>query len=117
MKAKRFLALLLSLLMIVSVLPTYALADNSGISDRNDVLSDSVGSVVTVTNEDDFIAAISGEAETIILGSDLALDTDTYYSSLRIPIKRSLTIDGGEDKHTVKVSQRGFGVGMDATAN
>ena len=53
--------------------------------------------------------------DTIKLLVDLDLTGDDNYDGKRMPVSKSVTIDG--DGHTVKVAQRGFGVGMGANGN
>ena len=58
-------------------------------------------------------AAQSGE--TIQLLTNINATASSLYSSQRIPISKSLVIDG--QNHTITVAQRGFGVGVGAASN
>ncbi len=124
--SKKTIAIVLSVLMAVSMMPFTVFAAPPGSGDSGDIGSGlNTGAEVTehtdgfLVNGTDhyatfaaaYAAATSGN--TIKFLEDATINTGSSSSS-RFAIAKSLTIDG--NNHTVTINNRGFGVGMNASA-
>lgn len=110
MRLRKVIAIVSSLAVMLAYMPamTYATEGDEGANSADAVAT--IGSTEYGSLQDALGAA--GEGDTIVLHKDLDLTASGNYANDRIPISKSVTIDGGNN--TITVTNRGFGVGVSA---